>query len=115
MCCVPVNGKTTFNVNYAPVDVSPPDPNNAGQQLPDTVKIEVTSNTYSNPLPSVAVSGTGVLQTCPIAKIDVKGEAVYRVRVKGTQAGDMKFRVQVSCDQIRTPISKEENTRFYKN
>jgi uncharacterized repeat protein (TIGR01451 family) len=51
----------------------------------------------------------------PIAKLDVKGEAVYRVRVKGTVSGDQKFRVQVSCDQIRTPISKEENTRFIKD
>ncbi|MFO0936410.1 MAG: hypothetical protein U0798_07870 [Gemmataceae bacterium] len=57
----------------------------------------------------------GQLLFDPVAKIDVKGEVVYRVRIKGTQAGDMKFRVQVSCDQIRTPISKEENTRFYKN
>ena len=58
---------------------------------------------------------TGQLLFDPITKLDVKGEAIYRVRVRGTQAGDMKFRVQVSCDQIRTPISKEENTRFYKD
>lgn len=51
----------------------------------------------------------------PIARLDVKGEAIYRVKVKGTVAGDQKFRVQVSCDQIRTPISKEENTRFTKD
>jgi uncharacterized repeat protein (TIGR01451 family) len=50
----------------------------------------------------------------PIARLDVKGESIYRVKVKGTVAGDQKFRVQVSCDQIRTPIIKEENTRFTK-
>lgn len=56
----------------------------------------------------------GQLLFDPIAKLDVKGEAIYRVRVRGNQSGDMKFKLQVSCDQIRTPIIKEENTRFYK-
>jgi hypothetical protein len=50
----------------------------------------------------------------PIAQFGVKAEAVYRVRVKGTQPGDHRFRVRMVCDQIRTPTIKEENTRFYK-
>jgi hypothetical protein len=50
----------------------------------------------------------------PIARFEVKGEAIYRVRVKGTAAGDQRFRVRLMCDQIRTPVVKEENTRFYK-
>jgi uncharacterized repeat protein (TIGR01451 family) len=50
----------------------------------------------------------------PLAQLPVKGEAVYKVRVKGTAAGDTRFRVKLTCDQIRTPVSKEENTRFYK-
>ncbi len=71
-CCLGAGGKnTTFTVKYTPGDVSPADPNNPGQQLADTVNIQVSSNAFANPPPSVAVSGTGVLQTCPIAKIDV--------------------------------------------
>lgn len=71
-CCIPANGKSTsFNVKYTPSDVSPADPNNPGQQVPDTVNIIVSSNAFSNPPPTVIVSGTGVLQTCPIAKIEV--------------------------------------------
>jgi len=50
----------------------------------------------------------------PIAQLGVKGEAVYRVRVKGTLPGDMRFRMKLTCDQIKTPVVKEENTRFYK-
>ena len=71
-CCIGKNGATSsFTVKYTPGDVSPNDPNNPGQQVPDTVNIQVNSNAFANPLPTVAVSGTGVLQTCPIAKIDV--------------------------------------------
>jgi uncharacterized repeat protein (TIGR01451 family) len=51
----------------------------------------------------------------PLPNLAVKGEAVYRVRVRGQQAGDMKLRVQVWCDEIRTPTAKEENTRFIKD
>jgi uncharacterized repeat protein (TIGR01451 family) len=50
----------------------------------------------------------------PIASLAAKGEAVYRVKVRGTVAGDLRFRVQLTCDQVRTPVVKEESTRFYK-
>jgi uncharacterized repeat protein (TIGR01451 family) len=54
------------------------------------------------------------VQFDPIPAFGVKGEAVYRVRVKGVQPGDHRFRVRLVCDQVRTPVVKEENTRFYK-
>lgn len=50
----------------------------------------------------------------PIANLPVKGEMVYTVRVRGTTAGDHRFRVQLTCDQVRTPVVKEESTSFYK-
>jgi uncharacterized repeat protein (TIGR01451 family) len=49
-----------------------------------------------------------------IATLPVKGETVYTVRVKGNVAGDQRFRVQLTCDQVRTPVVKEESTSFYK-
>ena len=50
----------------------------------------------------------------PLAQLPVKGEAVFKVKVKGTQAGDSRIRIKLACDQIKTAVSKEENTRFYK-
>jgi uncharacterized repeat protein (TIGR01451 family) len=75
---------------------------------------EGTSPVAANGPTQVRVTA-GQLLFDPIAKLDVKGEAIYRVRVRGTQPGDMKFKVQVSCDQIKSPITKEENTRFTKD
>ena len=49
-----------------------------------------------------------------IASLAPKQETSFRVRVKGNLAGDLKFKVQLTCDEIRTPIVKEENTRFLK-
>ena len=43
-----------------------------------------------------------------------KGEMVYTVRVRGAVPGDHRFRVQLTCDQVRTPVVKEESTSFYK-
>jgi uncharacterized repeat protein (TIGR01451 family) len=50
----------------------------------------------------------------PIPQLGVKEEKVYRVRVVAKVPGDLRFRVRMACDQIKTPVVKEENTRFYK-
>jgi uncharacterized repeat protein (TIGR01451 family) len=50
----------------------------------------------------------------PIQRLAAKGEAVYKVRVRGSVAGDQRFTVQLKCDQVATPVSKEESTKFYK-
>jgi uncharacterized repeat protein (TIGR01451 family) len=50
----------------------------------------------------------------PIPTLAAKGEVVYRLKIRGAAAGDLRFRVQLTCDQVRTPVVKEESTRFYK-
>ena len=50
----------------------------------------------------------------PYAKLATKADAVFRVKVRGVQAGDLRFKVLLSCNEIRQPITKEESTRFYK-
>lgn len=50
----------------------------------------------------------------PIPTLGVKGDAVYRVRVRGSVPGDLRFRAQIACDQLKTPVAKEESTQFYK-
>jgi uncharacterized repeat protein (TIGR01451 family) len=51
----------------------------------------------------------------PLPKLAVKADAVYRVKVRGLQPGDYRFRVQMTCDQLRQPVSKEEASRVYKD
>lgn len=50
----------------------------------------------------------------PLPQLGVRQEVAYRVRVKGGQPGDMRFRVRLTCNEVRTPTVKEENTRFFK-
>jgi len=72
-----------------------------------------TTYTGSTGPTAIKVQGQGLIFD-PIQQLPVKGDAVYRVRVKSTAAGDMRFRVQLSCDQVRAPVVKEESTSFYK-
>jgi hypothetical protein len=48
-----------------------------------------------------------------IPALGVRAEQVYRVRVKANAPGALSFRVQLSSDQLRTPLVKEESTTFY--
>lgn len=79
-CCIPTNKKTWFTVKYSPGDVSPlSDPNNpASDPVPDTVNVQVSSSAFPGAGGnSVAVSGAGVKQTCPLVKVEIaEGEEV---------------------------------------
>lgn len=49
-----------------------------------------------------------------LGKLAAHADCVFRVVVVGLQPGDCRFKVQMSCDQLRTPVYKEESTRVYK-
>jgi uncharacterized repeat protein (TIGR01451 family) len=48
-----------------------------------------------------------------LSRLEPKNEALYRLRVQCTSPGDMRVRVQLTSDEIRTPITKEESTRVF--
>jgi hypothetical protein len=48
-------------------------------------------------------------------RLATKADVVYRVKVRGVQPGDYRFKVQMTCDQFRLPVNKEESSRVYKN
>lgn len=73
------------------------------------------NTTFTGSNGPTTVKGQGqTLVFDPIPSLAVKGEVVYTVRVRGNAAGDHRFRVQLTCDQVRTPVVKEESTSFYK-
>jgi len=50
----------------------------------------------------------------PLPRLATKADVVYRIKVRGVQPGDYRFRVQMTCDQSRLPVTKEEGSRVYK-
>jgi hypothetical protein len=49
----------------------------------------------------------------PLSRLATKADAVYRIKVRGLQPGDYRFRVQMTCDQLKAPVVKEESSRVY--
>jgi uncharacterized repeat protein (TIGR01451 family) len=73
------------------------------------------NTTFTGSNGPTTVKGQGqTLVFDPIPSLAVKGEMVYTVRVRGNKEGDHRFRVQLTCDQVRTPVVKEESTSFYR-
>ena len=72
----------------------------------------VSATTGTNPAKVQAQGQQLVFEAMPT--LGVKTDAVYRVRVRGRSAGDLRFRVQLTCDQLKSPVVKEESTQFVK-
>lgn len=51
----------------------------------------------------------------PLPKLANKADVVYRIKVKGVSPGDYRFKVQMTCEQLRQPVNKEESSRVYKD
>ncbi|MCU0703326.1 MAG: hypothetical protein MUF18_04975 [Fimbriiglobus sp.] len=49
----------------------------------------------------------------PIADLPPKTEAVFKVKVKGTGIGDVRFTATMTSKHLTAPVKKEESTRVY--
>jgi uncharacterized repeat protein (TIGR01451 family) len=61
-----------------------------------------------------AVQGERVI-FAPIPQLGPKAESTFRIQAQGVRAGDQRIRVQITTDEIREPITKEESTRVYSD
>lgn len=50
----------------------------------------------------------------PLPRLAVKADAAYRLHVKCTKPGDYRFKAQMTCDQLKLPVNKEESSRVYQ-
>src|SRR5439155_9229173 len=47
----------------------------------------------------------------PLPKLAPRADAIYRVNVKGTAPGDLRFRARIKADGLTEPVLKEESTK----
>ena len=73
--------------------------------------LQVTSVT--GPVKHASAGQTVTFEAVP--RLAVKADVVLRLKAKGTTAGDLRCKVQLSCDQLKQPVVKEESTVFYSN
>jgi hypothetical protein len=50
----------------------------------------------------------------PLRTLEPKGKATWRVIVRGIKAGDIRFKVTMSSDQIAAPVEATEATHIYE-
>jgi len=61
----------------------------------------------------VSVDGQ-VVTFAPLPELDPKAQVVYRVVVKGSQEGDVRFTTRMTSDQLTSPVMETEATRIYR-
>jgi hypothetical protein len=55
----------------------------------------------------------GVLTFAPISQLEPGKTAIYRVYVRGRSEGNHRFKVRLSSDSTKEPLTYEEMTKFY--
>ncbi|MBW3599960.1 MAG: DUF11 domain-containing protein [Planctomycetes bacterium] len=60
------------------------------------------------------VSGNRVLFE-PLARLNPREQATFRIQAQGLRAGDQRIQVQIVSDDSPTPVTKEESTRIYSD
>jgi uncharacterized repeat protein (TIGR01451 family) len=63
--------------------------------------------------PTIVHKTEGSVATDPLGTLAPKDKAVWRVIVKATQPGDVRFKVELTSDQLTKPVYQEESTRLY--
>lgn len=49
----------------------------------------------------------------PLPQLGPKAETTFRIQAQGVRDGDHRIKVQITTDEMREPITKEESTRVY--
>jgi hypothetical protein len=50
----------------------------------------------------------------PLRSLEPRVKAVWRVVVRGVRAGDIRFKVTMSSDQLTIPVEETEATHVYE-
>lgn len=49
----------------------------------------------------------------PLGKLAPQAEALFKIQATGLRTGDFTIRVQITSDELQTPVTKEEHTKVY--
>ena len=90
---------------------------NQGSAVDTNIKLAITlpaeEEYVSDQGPTKAnVSGKSIV-FAPLPSLAPKARASYRVTVRGVGEGDVRFRVELTSDNIDSPVMETEATRFY--
>ena len=104
---IELNGQTTYQIHVI----------NQGSKSAANVRVVALLPAELRPLSAEgpvkhAIDGQRVLFE-PLGQLPPKADATFAIKVQAVAAGDIRVRVQVLSDDMRSPITKEEGTRVY--
>jgi uncharacterized repeat protein (TIGR01451 family) len=111
--------------------VDDPDPNELGSNLTYTITVTnqgsaVDTNIgvactlppeleyVSDTGPTAASVAGNKVTFAPLPSLPPKAKAVYKLTVKGVGEGDVRFRVDMTSDNLGSPVMETESTHIYK-
>ncbi len=104
---IEVGSETTYEIRIV----------NNGNKLATNVQVAAALPPDLQPLSGtgptkVEIQGQQVFMA-PLERIGPREEALYRIVVRGLQAGDHVIAVQLASDEVPTPVTKQEGTKVY--
>ncbi len=109
---VPVGREVTYEIKLMNRGTGPCQNVQLVAVLADGTELVGATTGATNQAAAVRAQGQQIVFE-PVAVLGVRNEQTYRVRVKSNAPGELRFRVQLTSDQLRTPLVKEESTTFY--
>ncbi len=106
---IEVGAETTYEIRVFNQGTAP----STGMQVMANLPHGMVAKSASGPVP-YHVQGQQVVFE-PLPKLAPRADTVYRVRVAGLEAGDLRVKVQLTSDQVRVPVIQEEITHVYND
>jgi len=104
---VRVNDKTTYTITVT----------NQGTAASTNVKLKAT---LEDPMDFISATGDTkdsidgkVITFNPIPALQPKAKATFKVTVRANKAGDVRFKTEMTSDQLTRPVEQSEATNFY--
>jgi uncharacterized repeat protein (TIGR01451 family) len=106
---IEVGGETTYEIRVLNQGTKAATNVRVAMVLPDGMRIVGAEG------PSAHLVQGNQIAFEPLPRLAPKADTAYQVRVQAVQPGDMRVRVQLLSDEMRTPVTKEESTRVFGN
>jgi uncharacterized repeat protein (TIGR01451 family) len=91
---------------------------NQGSAVGTGIKIVATlppEQTYVSSTGKTKVTVVGKTVTfAPLGQLAPKAKAVYTIVTKGVKTGDVRFKVELTSDQMTSPVNESESTHIYE-
>jgi uncharacterized repeat protein (TIGR01451 family) len=68
---------------------------------------------YTGPVPAHVEENRIVFDV--LGRLEPRADALYRVRVRGIDAGDQRFRAIMTSEMLQSPVVEEESTKVYRD